>query len=145
MSRSGYSEDYDESYPNASSLYRNSVDSALMGKRGQAFLRDLLAALDDLPEKRLVAFAFEADGEVCALGAVGRIKGIEMPKGDFSDDDGMSVSKRALGRAFGIAPCKAAEIMFENDEGASYWRAETPEQRFDRMRAWVVAQLKAKP
>jgi len=142
MSRSGYSEDYDEDFPNAGALYRNSVDSALAGKRGQKFLLELLASLDAMPEKRLVAFAFEADGEVCALGAVARVKGIPMPKGNFDEDD--IVNHRALGKLLGIAPCMTQEIMFENDESSAYWRnrAETPEERFARMRAWVVSNIK---
>jgi hypothetical protein len=32
--------------------------------------------------------------------------------------------------------------MYENDEAAVYWREETPEVRFDRMRRWVASQIK---
>lgn len=41
MSRSGYSDDCDHI-----ELWRAAVDAAVSGKRGQAFLRELLGALD---------------------------------------------------------------------------------------------------
>ena len=49
MSRSGYSDDYE-----GLGLYRQTVENALRGKRGQAFLRELLEALDALDEKKLI-------------------------------------------------------------------------------------------
>ena len=42
---------------------------------------------------------------------------------------------------FGIAEAMAAEIVYENDEGAGYWAKETPEQRYSRMRKWVEASI----
>jgi hypothetical protein len=52
MSRSGYSDDYDDG--NSLAMYRGVVASAMRGKRGQAFFRDLVDALDAMPEKRLI-------------------------------------------------------------------------------------------
>ena len=52
MSRSGYSEDCDGW---ALVRWRGAVKSAIRGQRGQAFLRELLAALDAIPDKRLIA------------------------------------------------------------------------------------------
>jgi hypothetical protein len=43
MSRSGYSDDLD---PLALGRWRGRVASAMRGKRGQAFLREMLAAMD---------------------------------------------------------------------------------------------------
>jgi hypothetical protein len=43
--------------------------------------------------------------------------------------------------AFGIAHAMACEIVCENDEAS--WRAETPEQRFERMRAWIASQIRS--
>ena len=140
MSRSGYSEDYGEDFPNQLEFYRSAVDSALAGKRGQAFLKDLVAALDSMPNKRLVASAFESDGEVCALGAVGKARGIALPQGE--DFDEFDINYRALGREFGIAQSMAREVVWTNDEW--YWaRDESPEERWTRMRAWAVSNLKA--
>lgn len=62
MSRSGYTDDGDNV-----AMWRGQVASATRGKRGQRFFRDLVAALDAMPEKRLIRDALEADGEVCAI------------------------------------------------------------------------------
>lgn len=136
MSRSGYLEDYDERFPNALDLYRNTVDRALGGKRGQAFLRELVDALEAMPERRLIKGQIESsDGAVCAIGSVGVRRGVDMSNVDSCDPS-------AVGKVFGIARCMAAEISFENDEGVGYWVDETPEGRWQRMRDWAARQLK---
>ena len=64
MSRSGY-DDYDgcENPEWALIRWRGAVHSALCGKRGQAFLREMALALDEMGEKRLIADELEAHGE----------------------------------------------------------------------------------
>jgi len=47
MSRSGYSDDCDDQW--SLICWRGAVKSAIRGKRGQAFLKEMLAALDALP------------------------------------------------------------------------------------------------
>lgn len=136
MSRSGYVDDYDEQFPNALALYRTSVEQAIYGKRGQAFLRDLIAALDAMPEKKLISDQLEAEGAVCAIGSVGKMRGVDMSGIDPYDH-------ASLSKTFGIARCLAAEVMFENDEGAGYWVVdEDPEKRWQRMRDWAQRHLK---
>ena len=132
MSRSGYVDDYD--YNDWSFImYRGAVKSAIRGKRGQAFLRELIAALDAMPEKRLVVGELESDtGEVCAIGSVGRSRGVQM--GGIDPEDYESVA-----HTFGIADSMAREIVYVNDEN---WKPETAEQRWERVRAWAVSQLK---
>lgn len=130
MSRSGYSEDCDDNWIHI--MWRGAVKSSLNGKRGQAFLRETLAALDALPEKRLVSNELEADGAYCTLGAVGRARGIDMREIDPEDHD-------TVAHKFDIAHAMACEIMFMNDEGS--WASETPEQRWLRMRNWVSARI----
>ena len=137
MSRSGYSDDCENL-----NLYRGTVERAAYGKRGQAFLRELVAALDAMPIKRLVASELETtDGEVCALGSLGRAKGIAVKELDTYDT-------HDLGRKFNIAHQLAAETMFQNDEcGLDMWDGrkrvtETPEERWTRMRKWAVEQLR---
>ena len=71
-------------------------------------------------------------GDVCALGSVGRARGIDMAPIDPEDNE-------AVASTFGIADAMAREIMYWNDEGGTY--RETPEQRFDRMRAWVAKHI----
>lgn len=130
MSRSNYSEDVGDEWQFI--RWRGAVTSAIYGRRGQAFLAEMLAAMDALPEHKLVANELEVEGAVCAIGAVGRSRGIDMAKLDPED------SETIAGR-FGIADALAREIAYENDEGS--YRLETPEERFARMRAWVDAHV----
>ena len=134
MSRSGYSEDCDNDWNLI--MWRGAVASAMRGKRGQAFLKEMLAALDAMPEKKLIAHQLESGGAVCAIGSVGKARGLDMQGMDPEDRD-------TVAETFGIAPALAAEIVWENDEANSYFRnEEKPEARFARMRAWVASQIK---
>jgi hypothetical protein len=133
VSRSGYGDYIENNWELI--IWRGAVASAMRGKRGQAFLKELLAAMDALPEKKLIAHELEAKGHVCAIGSVGAARGIDMSKLDPEDRD-------SVGRAFGIAPAMAAEIVFMNDE-FDWSGKESPEVRFARMREWVRRQITA--
>ena len=157
MSRSGYSDEIDD--PLVLGRWRGRVASALRGKRGQAFLRETLAALDAMPVKQLIAQELEADGEFCTLGVVGAARGIDLASLDPEDYD-------AVANAFGIAPCMAQEIVWENDEQISGYEwidveicgpvrpwerhhttHRTPSanagwRRWAYMRQWVASQIK---
>lgn len=130
MSRSGYSDDCQDW---ALICWRGAVASAIRGKRGQAFLYEMLQALAALPERKLIDGELEQDGAVCAIGAVGKARGVDMSGIEVDDRD-------QVARIFGIAPTLAAEIVYMNDEGC-WLGGETPEQRFERMRKWVEEQL----
>lgn len=113
MSRSGYSDDYGDDDPLALGRWRAAVRSAINGKRGQAALRETLAALDAMPEKKLIGESLmTADGEYCTLGVLGAARGLDMQKVDPEDWD-------AVAELFGIAPAMVREIVFENDENNS--------------------------
>lgn len=122
-------------------MWRGMVASATRGKRGQAFFRALVAALDAMPEKRLIANALEADGEVCALGALGRARGIDMKDVDPECPE-------QVAPLFNIAECLAQEVTFMNDEYFDfYWMGNTrheftPEERWKKMREWAVRQIR---
>ncbi len=135
MSRSGYSDDYDEDIPGC--LWRQAVHRATNGYRGQHLLRKLRDALDAMPVKRLITDAIKDEsGNVCALGALDPNAPAYVP----DEDDGDHA--RSLANHFGIAHSLAAEIVYMNDEALS-WRSkgETPEARWIRMRAWVESQI----
>lgn len=140
MSRSGYTDDYDDE--GTGGLWRGAVASAIRGKRGQSFLRELLGALDAMPEKRLIADDLIREGAVCAIGSVGVARGIDMAKldPDYPSD---------VAKAFGIAPALVQEMEFENDETLGWDAAAqrsvrfTPEQRWRHMRDWCETKLKA--
>ena len=131
MSRSGYNDEADDMW--AHIMWRGAVAASVKGKRGQEFLRELIAALDAMSEKRLISDALIRKGEVCAIGSVGVARGISMDGLDPEDADRVS-------KAFNIAPAMAREIVFMNDEAGAY--NETPEQRWVRIRAWAGSNLR---
>lgn len=176
MSRSGYTDDDSwEGAQWANIRHRGAVRSAIRGKKGQAFLKELLAALDALPEKRLVANVLQQgewdeagdrlvpakDGDVCAFGAVGRARGIEMSMNWMLDDEADDWDVvHGVQRLFGTTESLSREIMYINDEGTigrrvpipnvreSHWDwfgytyiPETPEERFIRVRKWVADRI----
>ena len=147
MSRSGYRIDCDD--PLAIGRWRAQVKSAIRGKRGQAFLRELAAAMDAMPVKELIAEELiNEEGECCTIGVVCKARGIDVSKVDPED-------WKTVGDVVGIAGALAAEIEYENDEcgyrysktpdGKSVWGQETPAERWQRMRKWVESKLKATP
>lgn len=136
MSRSGYTEDYDNE-DGRLAMWRGVIASATRGKRGQRFFRELVAALDAMPEKRLIANELgveEADGPVCALGSLARAKGVAL-----TEDDSYAYDR--LGEAFDIAKQLAQEVMYVNDEAGPYG-GETPEGRWLRVRRWAARQIR---
>mgnify|MGYP001566836741 CR=1 FL=1 len=130
MSRSGYTDDDCDGY---NALWRGQVASAIRGKRGQAFLHELIEALDALPEKKLIAEELHKEGAVCAIGSVWLKRGIDMAPLDVEDFE-------RLGKVFGIAHQLVCEIEYVNDELGSY--KQTPEDRWQRVRDWAVKNLK---
>lgn len=117
-------------------MYRGAVASATKGKRGQALLKELLGAMDAMENKRLVAWELEKDGEVCALGALGKARGIDMSKLDPE-------YAKQVAKTFGIAPALAREIVYMNDEAV--WNKEKPAARFTRMREWIASKILPDP
>lgn len=129
MSRSDYSDNYDQQ---EAAMWRGRVASATRGRRGQQFFRDLLAALDAMPVKRLIADDLERLGEFCAIGSLCKARGIDV-RGLDSENTAQVAS------LVNIADCLAREVVYMNDEG--HYSAETPEHRYVRMRQWVVEQI----
>lgn len=124
MSRSGYREDCEYL-----ALYRGTVERIIGGRKGQAFLRELAAALDAMPVKELIAEELiNAQGQCCTLGAVAVARSLDVQRLDYEDPP-------SVGKALGIAWQLAAEIAYENDEALR--RRESPPERWVRMRQWV--------
>lgn len=130
MSRSGYVDDRESEW--GFITWRGAVMAAIRGKRGQAFLEEMLQAMAVLPEPKLINYDLERDGAVCAIGAVGKARGLDMT--GLDPDDYETVAAK-----FGIARALAQEIFYLNDEASSY--NETPERRFERMRHWIEENL----
>lgn len=136
MSRSGYDDgcDYERL-----GLYRQAVERAIRGRRGQAFLREMLAALDALPEKRLAAGVLVCSDGCCAMGAVGEARGLAAEMSRVDEAEPYEVA-----RLLGIATSMAAEIAYINDGEWTSMRG-TDEQRFVRVRRWVESQIRSEP
>lgn len=134
MSRSGYTDDDEDG---RIAMWRGRVANATRGKRGQQFFRDLLAALDAMPEKSLIAHELQAaNGEVCAIGALGAARGVDMTEIDPEWPEQFAAP-------FNIAECLAQEVVYMNDEfGPS---CEKTEDRWSRMRRWVAKQIVVTP
>jgi hypothetical protein len=133
VSRAGYDEDGDWELLN---LWRHAVDRSIDGKRGQAFLRELLVALDAMPEKRLAYYDLKSGDGVCALGCVGERRGVDLEKLDPEDWPGLS-------KTFGIAEAMIREIEWINDEDGP--PRETDEGRWKRVRAWAARHIRPTP
>jgi len=130
MSRAGEGDDFDTW---AMIRWHGASKRAIGGRPGQKFLKELEQSILDLPNRRLTDNEFACkNGDVCALGAVAKKRGL----GDLSglEDD----SEHEVGEVFGITPTLAWEIMYENDLG---WK-ETPEQRYERVLKWINSKIK---
>jgi hypothetical protein len=162
VSRSGYIED-DGDDVLATGRWRGAVASAIRGKNGQAFLRELLDALDAMPVKELIAHELKAEGQYCTLGVLGEKRGIAMESLDPEEYEQVAC-------AFKVNPKIVQEIVWFNDEHIDDWKWEeieicgpvrpfypewgkhttsyrvpdltAPARRWKYMRDWVAKQLK---
>jgi hypothetical protein len=128
MSRSGYVDDLD---PLDLGRWRGQVASAIRGRRGQKLLVDLLKALDAMEVKELITDELvDADGDVCALGCLGKARGLDMKDVDVEDGN-------EVGELFDIAPQLAREIVYRNDE----IHYSSPADRHQKIRQWVANRI----
>ena len=137
MSRSNYSHEW----TNEMYLYRGTVNRSIDGKRGQAFLKRMVAALEAMPIKELHADIFaKTDGVCCAMGAVALHEGHDIEKDydpNVQDDSNYAYEKLNISRSM------AAEIAFLNDDGNWFFQEEEkPSARWKRMYAWAKDRLK---
>jgi hypothetical protein len=148
MSRSNYTEDYDDEFPGQFDLYRANVDRSIRSKAGQARLRELRDALLALRVKKLEAGIFIAGDEdnprVCGLGAwaLHHARGVAeasaiVPKypADVAADDYDTAD--ALKR-FGWPKLVVWEAIYVNDLA---WSRISSEERYQRVLAWVTKNI----
>lgn len=156
MSRSGYSDDCEDQW--GLIRWRGAVASAIRGKKGQALLRELLAELDAMPVKELIAHELVADGQFCTLGVLGAKRGLPLETLDPEDYDSVAA-------AFGVNPKLVQEIVYENDESIADYeyvdivgppvygrhfyghpqmrqlRADAGQRRWNYMRNWIAKHI----
>lgn len=136
MSRSGYSDDIEDTWQFI--RWRGAVASSIKGKRGQAFLKELLDTLDSLPEKKLIRNELRnKEGEVCAIGSVMVARGLDTSKFDTH-------CYETIAETIGVAAPLVQEIEYINDEAWDYDNKghTTDEYRFKQVRDWVESQIK---
>jgi hypothetical protein len=171
MGRSGYT-DAGDCYDSADMLrmyaWNANVRRHIGGKKGQAFMWELYQALEALPERLLIQGGLmDQDGACCSLGAVARFRKMEVPKEFCVTEDEEPDEyefQEAMGPLFGIKDMLAREVMYQNDECDDWrlmdgtkllslpWaqretptRYDNPAERWQRVREWVVSQLKDIP
>lgn len=130
MSRSGYG---DEGVDWDIIRWRGAVAAGIRGRRGQALLVDMVRALDAMPTKELIANSLECEGGVCALGAVGKRRDVDMTNIDPEDPDKVAAT-------FDIPFSLACEVAFVNDDDGYY--KEGPAERWRRVRTWALSQVR---
>lgn len=159
--RIGYSED--EDFAGQFELWQANCRRSLQGKKGQAALRELEAALLALPDKRLIeGEMIDKDGDVCAIGALAKHKGRDLlaePHVGDPDEFGGDGEMEEIGVELGMPRLVAWKVVCKNDieirghyqtlPGPYRWPQEfpqayvpvTPETRYQKMLAWVRQQI----
>jgi hypothetical protein len=171
MGRSGY-QDYEggDQYDELrASGWAANVRRCIGGRKGQAFMWELLLALQALPRRELITGGLiDQEGCPCALGAVALSRGKDVPPDLRVTDEGEpdeDYFAEAMGGFFGIKDLLAREVMYHNDEADEWHHPETgavvtswpcydkrqvrttdmPAERWQRMREWVVSNLRNIP
>lgn len=154
--RLNYSDE--EERPGQFALWDANCRRSLKGKAGQIALREFEAALLALSDKRLIHGALTDDhGGVCAIACYAKYKGVDIAQFDPEDESD------AVGVAAGMPRLVAWEVVALNDMhldtvwevadgplnrwdatykgGIPLIRNMTPEERYDKVLAWVRAHI----
>ena len=140
--RVNYSED--EDYGGQFNLWQANCRRSRQGKKGQAALRELEAALLAMPDKRIQKDVLvEPSGEACAIGALmlHRMISAGMSREQAIEECGAfePLDTEDHGVSFGLPRLVAWSVAVENDE---YYRVESPEERYRRILAWIREELR---
>lgn len=87
--------------------------------------------MEGMEQKELIENSLEKDGQYCALGVVGKSRGIDLRRLDPDDYD-------HLAKVFGISAALVQEIEWINDQ----WSAKYPWMRWDYVYTWVRENIK---
>lgn len=139
--RVGYRED--EDYGGEFDLWQANCRRSRQGKKGQAALRELEAALMALPVKRIQKDVFvEPSGETCAIGALmlHRKVAAGMPREQAVAECAAlrPLDTEEHGVSLGLPRLVAWSVAVENDEE---WRFRTPEERYSYMLEWIRKEI----
>lgn len=90
--------------------WTGNVERICRGKRGQKILRELVGALLALPERRLIHGYLQKDGEVCAIGALAKYRGMDLSQYDSGEE-----GTHEVGNDLGLGYMLKWQIGAEND------------------------------
>ena len=142
--RVDYSED--EDYGGQFNLWQANCRRSRQGKKGQAALRELEAALMNMPVKRIQKDVFvEPSGETCAIGALMLDRKVSagmtrvQAVAECSALEPLDTEEHGI--SIGLPRLVAWSVAVENDE---FYRTESPEERYLRILAWVRKQLQSR-
>lgn len=145
MSRSGFYEADSGDWEEVLAVGRTmgQVASATRGKRGQAFLKLALAALDGMEDKRLAGgtFGVAQGGCMCLLSSLATETGrasVLSPGRDLEGDDTICDD---MADAFDVAPILVRDLVWDNDENAP----RDPHERWKYMRNRIARAIKEEP
>lgn len=93
-------------------MWEANVQRVINGKRGQKLLREFIDALMEIPNRRLIANAICRNGEVCAVGAMAKKRGVLDTSRDWEGDQHETVE---LGQSMGLGFMLSWEIGSKND------------------------------
>lgn len=172
MSRSGYSDGDDCDSDAMLRMYgwQANVQRCIGGRKGQAFMWELYLSLEAIPKRELITGALiDHNGGVCSLGSVAVSRRMDVPAQWKSTPDSEPDDyefAQAMGPLFGLKDMLTREVMYINDDDGSHHyvdngltygrigetynpsretRRETPAERWQRVRDWVVSELKGIP
>jgi hypothetical protein len=132
---------YDEYDALRSAGWKHAEAMALRGKRGLRVLKEMEHALLSLEQPRLISNYVALNGEVCAVGAYLKFKGV-----DISQYDGYGCisgeEAAALGASAGMQRTVAWTIANLNDE---HCEQSTPEERYEYILNWVRKKISENP
>jgi hypothetical protein len=143
MSRLYYDDDWDY---NVEGLQQGWLRSAIQGKRGQSFLRELVAALDALPTPELSCGALEdaQTGCCCAFGAVRRLRGAENVRLGFHAEE-EDITPTYLAEPFGVSETLAWAVVQANEEMHESNTELARRRRWADVRNWAMRNLLPPP
>jgi hypothetical protein len=147
MSRTGWTDGDDSDNANWHAIMTaGAIKSAIRGKRGQAFLRDLAEALDAMPDKRLAdGLLIAEDGCKCALGVLGERRGLDLLalQPEEVGMEPLDWDQEAIAKAFGVAESLTNQVQWIND-GKCAWGVDADKDkklRWQAVRDWVARNL----
>lgn len=142
MSRTGWYEmdDRDQDAILRMGRARGQIASATRGRRGQAFLRLALKALDNMEDKRLAAHTFGVGdgGCMCLMTSIATETGRGSVLTDVDLEDGETVCE-LMAAKFDVADVLVKDLVWDNEEIPT----QDPAERWRCMRERIARTIQA--